>query len=118
MTPLILLRGERPLGLSDEDKKWILEHLSNVFREGLPPVLTRAEAAKALRVGKTKLQQMISSGEIQVCDIGGVRHIPSAEVYRLAAPVVKGARRSPRRATKLGLEEGRRKVLAALTDED
>lgn len=48
-----------------------------------PKVLTKPLAAKALCMGRTKLDAMIKRGEIETCDVGGKTCIRMEEIDRI-----------------------------------
>lgn len=97
------------------------ELIRRVMREELgkrnasPVLLTRAQAAKSLCIGKTKLQELISSGALLVVRVGTRTLIPVDEVKRFASPRTEAPRKKQRASVgRVELEDGRRKVLEAL----
>lgn len=63
----------------------------------LPTVLTKAATMRELSVGRTKFGEMVRSGAILTCDVGGTEMIPRSEVLRLATPLKKVAAKPVRR---------------------
>lgn len=88
-----------------------LEKLSSAS----PVLMTREQAAKALNIGKTKLQELVSSGALLVIRVGTRTLIPVDEVKRFASPKPESlAKHRSAKINKASLEDGRRKVLEAL----
>ena len=63
-------------------------------RNGLPPLLlTVAEAAAALGIGRTSAYQLIAAGELEVVHVGRSARVPAAAIAELVERL-RGGRRS------------------------
>lgn len=70
-------------------------------RPGLPLVLTVKAAAMQLSVSERTMRTLVASGEVPSVLVGGRRMVPSAELVKLAQPVVLDAVRKERAARRI-----------------
>jgi excisionase family DNA binding protein len=52
--------------------------------QSAPLLVTTQEAARQLSIGKTKLYELINSGELHTVKIGGSRRVPVRSIERYA----------------------------------
>ena len=69
-------------------------------REGDRLLLTVAEAAAMLGVGRTKAYELIAGGQLQVVHIGRAARVPVAAVHRYVEALTSPPRRRLRRVAR------------------
>ncbi|MHC0432761.1 helix-turn-helix domain-containing protein [Streptomyces sp. O3] len=84
-SPLPISQIAHALGVEDHALRALMAQGNNAQGDSTLVGLTVAEAARRLGVGRTKLYEYISSGEIRSVKIGSLRRIPAEAVGEFLA---------------------------------
>lgn len=83
--PLPVTQIAHLLGVAEEDLRMLIAERGGASGDPTLVALTVAEAARRVGIGRTKMYEYVSSGEIPSVKIGSLRRIPAEAVNEFLA---------------------------------